>query len=227
MTGPLDETQLAFFGAFGYVVLPGLLSPAEVRRLRAEVERGVRTVAGDAFGDPVRTGLNGHFLPLTDPGSPTSAALPTDPRLVMAARQLLGEDVVPDFGMGILYFGETGWHTDHRWPVPTVKFATYFHRLTEARGALVFLPGFTSPLSRARIHAYRTSVHRANPDRANDAYLLRLPGIAAPTRPGDVIALSGHVWHASFGGRNRWSWTITFARPPQSSCSAGQARGSA
>jgi Phytanoyl-CoA dioxygenase (PhyH) len=211
----LDEVQLAFYRAFGYVVLPGFFAPDEIRRLRAEVESGVRAVAGDTFGDPERAGLNGHYLPLTDAGSPFSASLPTSPRLLAAARQLLGQDVVPDYGMGILYFGETGWHTDHRWPLASVKFAAYFEELDESSGALTFLPAATSRRARALVTEYRRAVHRDHPGRANDPYLVRLPGAAAPTRPGDVVLISGHVWHASFGGRNRWSWTLSFTRAPE------------
>src|SRR6185437_7506099 len=96
----------------------------------------------------------------------------------------------------------------------SVKLATYFEDLEEPRGALVFLPGSTSRQARAQVRQYRDAVLREHPDRKRDPFFVRLPGVPAPTRPGDLVLISGHVWHASFGGRNRWSWTLSFTRAP-------------
>ena len=35
------------------------------------------------------------------------------------------------------------------------------------------------------------------------------------TNPGDVVAFDLHTWHASFGGRDRLAWTITYQRCPE------------
>jgi phytanoyl-CoA dioxygenase PhyH len=192
---PLSPEQVLSFAEHGYVVVPGCLAACETAALAKEVETAIRDAAGSEFDRRHSGGLNGHYVPLTRPDALVSSSLPIDPRLLGAARQLLGPDVVPDYGMSILYFGESEWHQDHRWPLPTVKFATYFAPLDDRSGALRFQPP-----------------PRPVPKGAGPAC-----GEPCATRPGDMLAFSGHAWHASFGGRDRWSWAVNFLQVPRTS----------
>ncbi len=39
--------------------------------------------------------------------------------------------------------------------------------------------------------------------------------VRVPTEPGDALGFDFHMWHASFGGRNRLAWAIAYQRSPE------------
>lgn len=211
----LGDQQLAFYRTFGYLVLPGLLTAAETDSLQADTEHAVRTAVGDSLlrASP-GGGIDGHYVPAMVPETPTSSSLVLDDRFLGVARQLIGRHAIPDYGLGILYFGESGWHCDHRWPLHTVKFVTYFDDLSAANGALRFLPASHTTAFRARVDRYLGEAQHWTADGGRDI-ALGVPSDVVSTGRGDVVLFTGHTWHASFGGRNRWSWTVTYMRPPR------------
>jgi hypothetical protein len=93
-----------------------------------------------------------------------------------------------------------------------VKFAAYFDTLTADSGALRLLPGSCHPEQKTRLAAYRSRQMPISSDAEAAAYQASIPGYAAATAPGDVIAFDLHTWHASFGGRDRLAWTRAYQR---------------
>jgi hypothetical protein len=138
--------------------------------------------------------------------------------LVVAARALLDGPVIPECPEGVLYFADAGWHNDDGIGVVGavgVKFATYFDPLGAANGALQFVPGSHDPEQTARLVDYRKRHLQPSPDTASARDGASLPGAAADTASGDVIAFDLHTWHASFGGRDRLAWTVVYLRCPR------------
>ena len=208
-TGHVDH-----FRTFGFTVLRGFLAD-RAAALRAEVDAALRAYAA-TYDERVMDGISGHYLPMATRLTPVSASLACDdPRFIDAAEQLLGTPVIPGCPEGVLYFAETAWHDDDGIGVRGVKFAAYFDKLTADSVALRLAPGSHYPEQNARLATYRS---RQMPIRAGAeaaAYQASIPGYAAATTPGDVIAFDRHTWHASFGGRDRLAWTAVYPRCPQ------------
>ena len=217
----LTTAHADHFSTFGFVVLRGFLAD-RVAVLCAEADMAIRdayaaTSEGGREGgreviDEVIDGISGHYLTMAGRLTPASASLVCDdPRFIDAAERLLGGPVIPECPEGALYFAEAGWHTDDGIGVRGVKFAAYFDELTAETGALRLVPGSHHPDQGARISAYACR----QPPGLTDAYRASIPGYAAATVPGDVIAFDLHTWHASFGGRDRLAWTAVYQRCPE------------
>jgi hypothetical protein len=217
----LTTAQADHFTTFGFAVLRRFLAD-RVAALRAEADAAIRDAyaatseGGRGGGRGVIDGISGHYLPMAARLTPVSASLVCDdPRFIGAAEQLLGGPVIPECPEGVLYFAEAGWHTDDGIGVRGVKFAAYFGQLTAASGALRLVPGSHHPEQGARLAAYERRQPRVRTDADAVAYRASIPGYAAVTSPGDVIAFDLHTWHASFGGRDRLAWTAVYQRCPE------------
>jgi hypothetical protein len=203
------------FRTFGFVVLRGFLADRAVA-LRAEVDAAIRDAYAATYDERVIDGISGHYLPMAARLTPVSASLVCDdPRFIDAAEKLLGGPVIPECPEGVLYFAEAPWHDDDGIGVRGVKFAVYFDQLTADSGALRLLPGTHHPEQKTRLAAYRNRQMPISSDAEAAAYQASIPGYAAGTAPGDVIAFDLHTWHASFGGRDRLAWTVVYQRCPQ------------
>ncbi len=150
-----------------------------------------------------------------------------DPRFIDAAEQLLGGPVIPECPEGVLYFAEAGWHTDDGIGVRGVKFAAYFDELTAETGALRLVPGSHHEEQGARLAAYQRRQPPVRTSAEAAACRASVPGYAAGTEPGDVIAFDLHTWHASFGGRDRLAWTAVYQRYPETAAERDRALRSA
>jgi ectoine hydroxylase-related dioxygenase (phytanoyl-CoA dioxygenase family) len=211
----LTTAHTDYFAMFGFAVLRGFLTD-RAAALRAQADAAIRDAYAATRDEQVVDGISGHYLPMASRLTPVSASLACDdPRFIDAAEQLLGGPVIPECPEGVLYFAEAGWHTDDGIGARGVKFAAYFDALTAETGALRLLPGSHHPEQTARLAAYQ---RRQPPVRAKAeaaAYRASIPGYAADTEPGDVIAFDLHTWHASFGGRDRLAWTAIYQRCPE------------
>jgi hypothetical protein len=191
------------FRTFGFVVLRGFLADRGAA-LRAEVDAAIRDAYAATYDERVIDGISGHYLPMAARLTPVSASLACDdPRFIDAAEKLLGGPVIPECPEGVLYFAEAPWHDDDGIGVRGVKFAVYFDQLTADSGALRLLPGSCHPEQNTRLAGYRNRQMPISSDAEAAAYQASIPGYAAGTAPGDVIAFDVHTWHASFGGRDR------------------------
>jgi phytanoyl-CoA dioxygenase PhyH len=216
----LTTEHVDHFRTFGFTVLRGYLAD-RAGALRAEVDAAIRDAYSPTYDERVIDGISGHYLPMASRLTLVSTSLICDdPRLIDAAEQLLGGPVIPECPEGILYFAEAGWHTDDGIGVRGLKFAVYFDELTAGNGALRLVPGSHHPEQNARLAAYhdRHMLIRTNAETAQAS----IPGYAADTAPGDVIAFDLHVWHASTGGRDRLAWTAVYQRCPETGAECDQ-----
>lgn len=201
----LSTDQIAEFRDRGCVIIPQLLSPAEVLQLRAEVDNALRSAFGADYGRNTRSeelsdgeiAAEGNFLPLMADRAPLSLALVADdPRLLPTAKELIGVEVLPvSPALATCMVSDTPWHNDpgtgERW----VRFNAYLDPVGEATGALRVKVGSHDDL-------------RADPSSdLDDVAVLE-------TKPGDVIAFDPRAMHASFGGTHRLRWCVDYAALP-------------
>jgi hypothetical protein len=223
----LTTAQTDYFTTFGFAVLRGFLADCAAA-LRAEVDAAIRDAYAATYDERVIDGISGHYLPMASRLTPVSASLACDdPRFIDAAGQLLGGPVIPECPEGVLYFAEAGWHTDDGIGVRGVKFAAYFDELTAETGALRLVPGSHHEEQGARLAAYQRRRPPVRTSAEAAACRASVPGYAADTEPGDVIAFDLHTWHASFGGRDRLAWAAVYQRYPETAAERDRALRSA
>lgn len=186
----LTEEQTEHFGIFGFVVLPGALDGVTLGRLIDEVDAAI---AAAKRRNTATDGSTGHYVPAGD--RPVSAELVQ--RFQPLAEHLLRREAFPVAPHEILFFAEIGWHVDVGPDVPSVRVAVYLERLDAHSGALRVLPA-THLIPQRELGA----LHRRNPH--------RVPGHVIESKPGDVIAFHGHLWHAALNGRDRRQWSVDY-----------------
>jgi hypothetical protein len=206
----LSDTQIDHYRTFGFVVLPAFLGDV-TRPLADEVNAAIIDAYQTTDDQRDTGGISGHYLPMASRYTPHSASLICDdPCFIRAAEALIGGRVIPECPEGVLYFFDAGWHNDDGMGVEGVKFATYFDALEADSGALRFIPG-----SQRREHQPRLCSYRQGWMRTGGRDIDGCPVQVTATNPGDVVAFDLHTWHASFGGRDRLAWTITYQRCPE------------
>jgi Phytanoyl-CoA dioxygenase (PhyH) len=199
----LTAQQIDHFKTFGFVVLRDFLGDGRTEALRTEVDTALHDAYVATYDERIIDGISGHYVPMTSRLTPVSATLVCDdPIFIEAAGQLLGAPVLPGLPEGILYFAEAGWHNDDGIGVQGVKFAAYFDALDENNGALRFVP----------CSHYRDAVSHLRSYQA--ASYTEVPAFVAGTRPGDVVAFDLHIFHGSFGGRDRLAWATEYVAAP-------------
>lgn len=201
--------QITHFRSFGFVVLRALFDAGEVRQLNAEV-RGSLVEAFGGLGtddDPDGTGgIRGDYLPLALDRTPFSQALMADdPRLFQGSTELLGRPTVPTVPIATCFTSNAGWHVDDGRGVGGLKFLAHLERRTAATGALRVIPGSDEPGFARRLRDYWDQ------DPAGQGFEpWPLSSVVLETEPGDVIAFSAHLLHASEGGERRVAWSIEY-----------------
>ncbi|NJQ02119.1 ectoine hydroxylase [Streptomyces zingiberis] len=153
--GPISETELTGFDRDGFLTVDQLITPEEVDRYRAELDRLV-TDAGvkadersivEPKSQKVRSVFEVHKI------SEVFAELVRDPRVVGRARQILGSDVYvhqsrinvkPGFGASGFYWHsdfET-WHAEDGLPnMRTVSISIALTENYDTNGGLMIMPG--------------------------------------------------------------------------------------
>ncbi|MCS6774927.1 MAG: phytanoyl-CoA dioxygenase family protein [Chloroherpetonaceae bacterium] len=151
----LDSNQIARFHETGYITLPEFYSAQEVAAMRAELERlkragKLRNVATEGDGKtPSHTMVNLQLCPMS-PHSPLFRAMPFDPKVIAAVRQLIGDPVVLHLDQVFLKPGRhgsgTAWHQDNAYfriadPLKGTAMWVAVHDATVANGTLHLIPG--------------------------------------------------------------------------------------
>ncbi|MFF8442202.1 phytanoyl-CoA dioxygenase family protein [Streptomyces californicus] len=210
----LTPQEITTYERDGLLVLPGLFRPAEVETLRTAFERDA-LLSGDhrvteSDGRRVRAVYGSHLR------QPAYAALIRTPRLLGAARSLLGSEVTlyqlkvnakPALG------GEGwSWHQDYsawriadRLPAPLlVNAALFLDPVDATNGPLTFVPGsHRHVLEPADPRGTRRSEQHVDPDDIalspeQTRALVDLHGVTAPTGPaGTVILFHPRTVHGS------------------------------
>ncbi|HWW53940.1 MAG TPA: phytanoyl-CoA dioxygenase family protein [Acidimicrobiales bacterium] len=200
----MDETEVAHFGTFGFVVLRQAVDPVP---LSDEVDRSLRDAGSASFAAEVDGGtIAGRYVPMMAEHTPVSLSLLD--RFADVAASLLGRSVLPVRAKGVLYFGGSAWHNDSGRGIGSVGFACYLERLDSAHGALRVLPGSHRPEFGRAVQEFAS--HQAAGGLDAPGRVPALPGYPVETEPGDVIVFDEHLYHASAGGRERRQWRVDY-----------------
>ncbi|MES2643165.1 MAG: phytanoyl-CoA dioxygenase family protein [Myxococcota bacterium] len=194
----MTPADRAHFHTFGFVVLRGAFDPGP---LSAELDRALRDGVSVRF-DVAGGAIGARYVPMmAEAHTPVSLSLLD--QLAAPAAALLGAPVLPSRAKGVLYHGAAGWHVDSAQDVASVGLAAYLEPLDASNGALRVVPGSHRPELGAAVARFLAD----HPDAT-------LPGLPIPTEPGDIIAFDEHLYHASWGGRDRRQWRIDYVADP-------------
>lgn len=207
----LSHHQILHFRTFGYVLLPGLLSPAEAVTLRQEITSALTGAFGAVGSEPDDLdGISGDYLPLAVNRAPLSMSLiADDPRTFQASAELLGSPTVPSIGIATCFTGDSSWHTREGPDVGGVTFWADLEPRAADTGALRFIPGSHLPEFERRLWEYLA----ADPATSGFEHW-DWPHVAVETQPGDVVAFHSHLRNCAQGGTPRLSWTIDYHQWP-------------
>ncbi len=98
----LTQEDVAQYGRDGYLIAENLFSPAEVAKMIEAVEKGERVAARTSEGIADNAGKQARFANWKELGNDIWSAASSSPRIVNAARILLGEEIV-FFGGKIIF----------------------------------------------------------------------------------------------------------------------------
>jgi hypothetical protein len=201
----LSPAERAHFDAFGFIVLRGALTAAEVRRIEEESLRCLEVAYEHApFDGTVRywTGTNG-------PGSPCLASLIEDARFWGVAEELLGEHAVGGRCDASRCSQDTIWHPDTvsaRARLAGVQFGIYLQPVGAGSGALRVIPGSHREPLHEQVDRYLNAARPA---------IAEVPALALATRPGDVVCYDISLWHAvACGFEDRRFCNLTYYHLP-------------
>jgi Phytanoyl-CoA dioxygenase (PhyH) len=207
VTTMLSHQQILHFRTFGYVVLRGLLSPAEAATLHQEVTGALADAFGKIATEPDDLGgISGDYLPLAASRAPFSLALiADDERTFGSSAELLGGPAVPSVGIATCFTGDSTWHTRHGPDIGGVSLWADLERRTAGTGALRLVPGSHLPEFERRLCEYRAA------EPASSGFgRWEWPHVVVATEPGDVVAFHAHLMTCAQGGTPRLSWTIDY-----------------
>ena len=203
----LTHQQILHFRTFGFVVLPGLLTAAEVAALSREVTEALDGAFGPVSGEPDDLGgISGDYLPLAVARAPLAMSLiADDPRTFLSSAELLGSPTVPTIGLATRFTGDSGWHTRQGRSVAGVTFWADLAPRRAGTGALRFIPGSHLASFAGRICEYEAAEPATSGFESWD-----WPHMVVDTEPGDVVAFHAHLRTCNRGRLPRWSWTIDY-----------------
>lgn len=218
--------QADFFKTYGFAVLKGLLAPDEVGELRGEVLEALAAnyeLPSDKAAEA--SGTAGFYLPMMGPRTPVSRGLLGDLRIMEAAREFLGRDVIPKPAKGILYRDASSWHADsYIRELNAVKVVAYLDPLDAETGALRVLPGSQHRDISDALRRHRAANPPGQPVLDEELESRLWPGIVLDSAPGDVIVFDVNLWHASLSGRDRLQWSASYVATPRDEREAAVAR---
>jgi Phytanoyl-CoA dioxygenase (PhyH) len=217
----VTDHERLFFDAYGYVILPGLFA-GDIDEITEAFQQ--------VFDEPANPRLDinivghrfhshyamGNFVEL----HPRLTAMTSDPRLVSAARALLGPAATYVNSDGSIYCCETEWHFDTPTSMPArrhAKFTLYLDPLDRETGAPRVLPIshhhpelYEGPLS--PYLGFDGAIEQRTGLPGED-----LPSWTLPTRPGDALVWDFCLMHAAYGStapRRQIALNFCEAPPP-------------
>jgi len=216
--GPLDRAALEAYDRDGFLVLPRLLD-TKVARLNAELDRLAAAPEIRALEETVREPDSGTVRSIfrVHALSEIFDRLVRDPRLLGAARQILGSDVYVHQSRVNLKPGFRGrefyWHSDFEtWHVedgmPAMRALSLSVALTDndaTNGPLMLIPGshrqFVACVGETPEHHYRRSLRKQEYGVPDDGTVRRMTeeaGLVMPTgKAGMAVLFECNVMHGS------------------------------
>ena len=213
----LTRQEVGQYHAYGFVVIRGCLSGAEIERIGAAHRKAIdaKATADGRFGDGGTVNY-GNFVEDDDAFS----ALVEHPKLMEAMRDIDGAEFLYMGGSDIWENrDDTPWHCDQ---IPgsrvwTAKAAVYLDEAHEDDGALNAIPGTHIPEFNAAI---MRSWGRFKGGGSPRLWLepKEVPGaVSVQTRPGDVVLFQTNLWHSAWrrvDGQPRRNLFIQYFRDP-------------
>ncbi len=202
----LTAAQEEHFRTFGFLFFRKFFDAKEMAQVSADFDDVMAEGrSGQPFSGTQRQVVMG-FLEKR----PSLMALVEDDRIYETVVQLIQDVPIWISSEGLLYVGQTLWHSDARIDYPLwVKVAFYLDPLGPNDGCLRVIPGS----HRAPFHTDLVGLRR------RDGVLpmgepSEIPCTALPSVPGDVLFFDQRLFHASFGGEpGRRSFSMNFATP--------------
>ena len=113
----ITEEHIADYHRDGYLLVPDVFTPTEIRAMIADVEGGDSRIASHTRGNEDSTGRKAKLAIWHELGDDIWAAASTHPRIVNGVRMAMGEDVAFFHGKVMLKEAGTGgaweWHQDY------------------------------------------------------------------------------------------------------------------
>ena len=195
----LTPGQIAHYDTFGFLVLRGVFSAAEVSSIQRDFDEVWNESAGGQpwSGDRVET-----HQPFIERRA-TLTRLAEDDRIYGAVEQLLGPNIVWGGSAAARYVGDSGWHADDfdglMETYPVIKVVTYLEPVDKDTGCLRIIPGSH--------HRSFNQDLRPLDQQHSDPSLMPFsvlghdtPGFPMETHPADLIIFDARAYHGAFGG---------------------------
>ena len=210
----LSPPQVAYFKAFGFVVLRQLFTSEEAGIMMREAEE-IFDEARD--GAPNDGGETESIQPFLERGSFLSG-LVDDDRIYNIGTALCGPDFVLEGTSGAVRVGDTPWHRDAPLenPLKNTQISFYPQPLARDTGCLRVVPGSHHLTSHDPLGVLRRENESAD-FRPFGVRPSEVPCYAFESQPGDVFVHTESIAHASFGGQaGRHQYSISFIADPTS-----------
>ena len=208
----LTQQQKKYFETFGFLTFPGLFAD-EADAIVAAFEQVWAEHGGGHAGREHDRQRRSALVPFIDQNEYLSALLDAR-RIEGIASSLLGDDFNYSSSDGNFYVGDTGWHSDWRWPEEkgtnnrkylSIKMAFYLDPVTRDSGCLRVVPG-SHLVGDGFADALQETI--GNRETGGSEALLAVPGSEVPafaleSRPGDMVVFNHGLKHGSWGGGGR------------------------
>ena len=219
----LTPPQIAYFEAFGFLVLPALFEreiasigeafdrifdetppSTQLDQLNPELVQAAfaSTSRIDSYHH-LHRGEHRAIIPEILGNSPELRWLQSDPRILGLAESLLGPGFEDRGSDGNLLDCDTSWHCDvYDAPLEKyhIKILFYLDPLEGDTGALRVIPGTHHYNSLFAQQMRRDLDDWAKIDQVLGVAYDQIPSFVIPSRPGDVIVLNFRTMHATFHG---------------------------
>ena len=241
--GMLTPQQLAFYDAFGFLVVRQAFSHDEMRVIEIDHET---IMLEDRHGKPF-DGRKSQNVIDTIEHQPGFRQIMENDRIAGSVGQIMGPDFVYLGSDSHFYVGDTHWHPDMGWhpsmfgggkqppltsTLPGIKVAFYLDPVTCDTGCLRVIPGSHLMLAGGSasdspvlnpFQDYLGVIHCDRPENFTaDGRIQKfglesrdIPSYPLESESGDVVFFNHRTWHASFGGAaNRRMIALNYKAKP-------------
>jgi ectoine hydroxylase-related dioxygenase (phytanoyl-CoA dioxygenase family) len=196
----LTTQQIAYFQAFGFLVLRNVFSSAEANAIGREYDE----VWNEGTGDQAFAGEQTDSQMTFCERRASLTKLAEDDRIYGPVEQLLGPNIIWGWSGAARYVGDSFWHKDDydgvREGHGVIKVVMYFEPVGREDGCLRIIPGSHRPSFKQALRPLDEQ-HDDPSARPFGVAGPDIPGHAMETRPNDLIIFDSTAYHGAFGGR--------------------------